>query len=63
MATALDVRELSVRFDTQHGNVQAVDSISFSIEEGETLGQLRETLGELLASAPEEMRSDFKQKF
>ena len=43
MATALDVRELSVRFDTQHGNVQAVDSISFSIEEGETLGLVGES--------------------
>jgi oligopeptide transport system ATP-binding protein len=43
MATALDVRELSVRFDTQHGNVQAVDSASFSIEEGETLGLVGES--------------------
>ena len=43
MATALDVRNLSVRFDTQHGNVQAVDSVSFSIEEGETLGLVGES--------------------
>jgi len=43
MATALDVRDLSVRFDTQHGNVQAVDHVSFSIEEGETLGLVGES--------------------
>jgi len=43
MAIALDVRDLSVRFDTQHGNVQAVDSVSFSIEEGETLGLVGES--------------------
>jgi len=43
VATALDVRDLSVRFDTQHGNVQAVDSVSFSIEEGETLGLVGES--------------------
>ena len=43
MATALDIRDLSVRFDTQHGNVQAVDSVSFQIEEGETLGLVGES--------------------
>ena len=43
MATALDVRDLSVCFDTQHGDVQAVDSVSFSIEEGETLGLVGES--------------------
>ncbi len=43
MAKALDVRDLSVRFDTQHGNVQAVDHVSFSIEEGETLGLVGES--------------------
>ena len=43
MATALDVRNLAVRFDTQHGNVQAVDSVSFRIEEGETLGLVGES--------------------
>ena len=43
MAIALDVRDLSVRFDTQHGNVQAVDHVSFSIEEGETLGLVGES--------------------
>jgi len=43
VAPALDVRDLSVRFDTQHGNVQAVDHVSFSIEEGETLGLVGES--------------------
>ena len=43
MAVALEVRDLSVRFDTQHGNVQAVDSVSFRIEEGETLGLVGES--------------------
>ena len=43
MGTALDVRNLAVRFDTQHGNVQAVDSVSFSIYEGETLGLVGES--------------------
>ena len=43
MAVALDVCDLSVRFDTQHGNVQAVDSVSFRIEEGETLGLVGES--------------------
>ena len=43
MARALDIQNLSVRFDTQHGNVKAVDSVSFHIEEGETLGLVGES--------------------
>ncbi len=39
----LDVKDLTVRFDTHHGTVRAVDHVSFSLEEGQTLGLVGES--------------------
>jgi peptide/nickel transport system ATP-binding protein len=39
----LDVRDLSVRFATEDGPVQAVDGLSFSLERGRTLGIVGES--------------------
>jgi len=39
----LDVRNLSVRFDTPHGKVQAVNGVSWSIAAGATLGIIGES--------------------
>ena len=39
----LDVRELSVRFPTSDGIVQAVNDVSFTLERGETLGIVGES--------------------
>lgn len=41
--TILDVRNLQVQFDTDEKVIQAVDGISFQIEQGETLGVVGES--------------------
>jgi peptide/nickel transport system ATP-binding protein/oligopeptide transport system ATP-binding protein len=41
--TLLDIRNLSVAFDTDEGTVNAVDDVSFSIRRGEVLGLVGES--------------------
>ncbi len=43
MGTLLDVRNLKTEFHTQDGVVHAVNGVSFSLEEGETLGLVGES--------------------
>ena len=43
MATLLDVRNLKTEFHTQDGIVHAVNGVSFTLEEGETLGLVGES--------------------
>jgi oligopeptide transport system ATP-binding protein len=43
MEKTLDVRELEVQFRTREGTVHAVNGISFSVNEGETLGIVGES--------------------
>ena len=66
----LDVEELSVRFDTDDGSVHAVDSLSFTLEQGEVLGIVGEsgcgksvTVMSLLRLLPETARVTGRARF
>lgn len=39
----LDIKDLTIHFQTEDGDVQAVNGISFSVEQGKTLGLVGET--------------------
>ncbi len=43
MAAFLEIKDLTVRFDTEGGEVRAVNDISYAIEEGEVLGVVGES--------------------
>ena len=43
MTAFLDIRDLTVSFDTEEGSVRAVRGISYSVEEGEVLGVVGES--------------------
>ena len=43
MATLLEVRGLTTHFFTDEGTVEAVDDVSFSVEEGEIVGVVGES--------------------
>ena len=43
MTALLDIRDLSVAFDTDEGSVRAVRGVSYSVEEGEVLGVVGES--------------------
>ena len=43
MAVALEVKDLTTRFRTDDGVVKAVSGVSFSLDEGQTLGVVGES--------------------
>ena len=43
MSTVLEVNNLETRFETHDGTVYAVNGVSFSLDEGETLGIVGES--------------------
>ena len=43
MSTLLDIKGLVTSFDTDSGWVRAVDGVSFSVEEGKTVGLVGES--------------------
>lgn len=43
MATLMEVKDLTTRFETQEGTVYAVNGVSYTVDEGETLGVVGES--------------------
>ena len=43
MATLLEVQNLRTQFETSAGTVRAVDGVSYTVEEGETVGIVGES--------------------
>ena len=41
--TILEIKNLSISFQTEHGNTKVVDNLSFSLQKGKTIGVVGES--------------------